>query len=171
MPHMKNILGTILTAVLWVYGITAATPDAVKCRIIRVENQGEAALVVGGAQKNGRVVTIDALSQHAVSEDIPFISCTDSRYYQSFLNDRPYVPEEALRIVCVATRAEWAIWRNERGVVCARVYEPGITSEQECGERLLDNPEVAIKKCAVITYIVSVDALRGSIVLRKIHAP
>lgn len=133
---------------------TVAARETAECRVVSINNQAASAVALGGV--TGRVLKVAAGIQRTTHMNIPFVSCTDPRYYKNFVNDRPYVPDEALRIVIVATGAEWAIWRNERGVVCARLYEPGITSEEECGERLLHDPTRALECMAVASYLLKI---------------
>ena len=89
-----------------------------------IENNSESSAVIEGCRgKTSAAVAANSKKQFAFPLMIPAIPT--AKYRDQFISGEPYFPEEAL-IIKTAQHGRYAIWSDERGIVCAREHVPGV---------------------------------------------
>lgn len=168
---MKN-LGTFLIFPLFLF--VAALSCGAESRVVigAIENRSSTPIKVVDTALLQKAALME-VSAHGVKSlqkplIIPFVSALSDTHRMQFLTDDSYVPDAAIKIS--TSRGTFAVWMDETGVVCSRIFERGAMSKADATtKKLWQSHEKRVRNknfLRVISLLLSVNRA-GSIELHE----
>lgn len=131
---------------------------AVELKVFAIKNESTHEVSVQNSIRD-RLVAARTLETLEPGVKVPLIPVygknARKEYRKAFLEDRPYFPSEALVITTKA--GKFAVWEDERGVMCALEFKKGYVSERDClPERLCKSiKDEAVRKALRLLLVVN----------------